>query len=142
MNERIVQAAFGVLEGRVAVEQRPWFCLKVARQIVEAGMGWRAGEFYRRYWTHKVEENKTEVPWARDLERSLRWGGYSVHIPQAGDLVFSHVTARPYGHVGVMLTDKLVLENTPSERGFRKGNIAVVPLREWVPVTGVFRLRE
>jgi hypothetical protein len=142
VNGRIVAAAWDVVRGELVVETRPMFCLKVVRQIVEHAMRWKPGEFYRRYWTHKVEENRTAEPWARDLERSLRNRGLAAKEPQAGDLVFNFRAAWPYGHVGVMLSNSVVLENTPSNRGFSRGNIRLVPLKEWGTPTTVIRLKE
>lgn len=142
MNQRIVKAILDALAGKIPVETRPMYCLKVVRQIVEAAMGWAPGEFYRRYLTHRVEENTTNVPWARDMERSLRRSGFEVANPVAGALVFSHVTARPYGHVGILLTPELVFENSPTPRGWRhtRHNLQLVPFNNWVPLTGIMDL--
>lgn len=140
MIPHIAQSAWAVVTGDLKVEERPWFCLKVVRQIVEHAKKWEPGEFYRHYWTHKVEENKTAEPWARDLERSLREQGRAVHDVQAGDLVFRHDLAKPYGHAAVMLTNDVLLENTPSARGFSRGNLRIVPLSTWGKPTTIIRL--
>ena len=144
MQKQIRNGTWRAIHGQLRVETRPWFCLKVVREIVENGMGWKPGDFYRRYWTHKVEENKTNEPWARDLERSLRNRGWAIPLAEArvGDLVFRYDVAKPYGHVGVIYDGGLIFENTPTTRGFGKGNLRLTPLAEWGVPTTIIRLRE
>lgn len=131
-----------VITGELRIEERPWFCLKAVRQIVEDAMGWPSHHFYTLYWTHRVEENTTTEPWARDLERSLRMQGFKVDgPPKQGDLVFNYNAAAPYGHVGLMLTDELVIENYPGTRGFKgPGAIQITALSDWAKPTTVIRL--
>ena len=128
-------AAALAVNGTVAAPQ-PNYCLRLVRQIVEYAYGWGPNEFYERYWTHTVEENNTGEPWARDLERSFREGGYAVHEPQAGDLVFNHKVAAPFGHAGIMLSDILVLDVSPWSFG---PPLRLTPVWEWEP-TLVVRL--
>ena len=142
MNLKIVRAAWEVIQGSLPVERRTGFCLRVVREIVEHAYGWKPGEFYDRYRTTKVEENHTHEPWARDLERSMRNAGLAVPAPQAGDLIFNYKLGWPYGHVAVMLSHTMVLENSSVRRGFSRGNINLVTLKEWGTPTTVIRLEE
>jgi hypothetical protein len=84
-----------------------------------------------------VEENGTLEPWARDLERSLRDLGLAVDSPRAGDLVFDF-TYYPTGHVGVMLTDDMVLDAFPVGGA---ATLRVTPVNVWAPTT-IIRLPE
>lgn len=139
----IASAASKVIAGELNVETSPWYCLKVTRQIVEHAYGWTPGEFYQHYWREKVEENTTDEPWARDLERSLRNMGYAVPTLEPGYLIFDYTKAKPWGHVAVMLTSELLLENTPAPRGFRgRGALRVTHIREWGEPTTIIRLPE
>ena len=124
-------AAALALNGIIATPQ-PHYCLRLVREIVEHAYGWAPNEFYQRYWTHRVEENRSGEPWARDLERSLRAAGYQVATPQAGDLVFNHRIAWPYGHAGIMLSSMLVLDVWPNATG---PPLRVTPVWEWAPTT-------
>ena len=131
MNLAIVLSAVLVLNGGLTVPE-PHYCLRMAREIVEHAGGWPPNDFYRRYWTHRVEENSTTGPWARDLERSMRHAGLQVDSPKAGDLVFNHHLGWPYGHVGVMLSDILVLDVWPNPTG---PPLRVTPVWDWAPTT-------
>jgi hypothetical protein len=117
-NELIQGAVLAAMSGQWTPEPEPGYCLKTVRQTVETALGWESGEFYARYRTHVVEENDTGVPWARDLQRSLRLAGYGVPYEgrQPGDLLFTHKLA-PQGHTGVLLSRWHMLENTNSSRG-------------------------
>jgi hypothetical protein len=127
---RIVLAAALAINGGITAQ--PHHCLRFVRQVVEHAYGWPPMGFYERYWTHRVEENRSGEPWARDLERSLRNAGYQVATPQAGDLVFNHAVAWPYGHAGVMLSDVLVIDAWPNPRG---PPLRVTPVWDWKPTT-------
>lgn len=119
-NESIIAAVLAVLNGKLAIfDAESGYCLRVVREVVEDAFGWESHEFYRRYWTETVEENTTETPWARDLQRSLRLSNYGVPADerQGGDLVFCWRMGRPIGHAGVLLAADFVLENTSTERG-------------------------
>ena len=133
MNTAIVLAAALTINGTIGTPQAH-YCLRLVREIVESAYGMPSGAFYTMYWTHRVEENRTSEPWARDLERSLRAAGLAVPIPQAGDLVFNHQVAWPYGHAGVMLSDVLVLDVWPNATG---PPLRVTPVWEWAPTTVV-----
>ena len=131
MNTAVVLAAALALNGTVATPQVN-YCLRLVRQVVEAAYGMPDGAFYDLYWTHRVEENTTNEPWARDLERSLRAAGLTVTTPKAGDLVFNHALAWPYGHAGIMLSSILVLDVWPHATG---PPLRVTPVWEWAPTT-------
>ena len=152
MNERIREAAYRVLRGTLKVEKRPGYCLKLVRQIVEDALDMAPGDFYRVFVYPHFHLNPGETYedikpyWARGAERALREQGFMVHIDQAkpGDLVFSYRVSRPYGHVGILLDGKMVLENTTARRGWNRndmGAIRYTPMREWGPITTVARLR-
>ena len=130
-NLAIVLAATLALNGRVA-EPTPNYCLRLVREVVEHALGWEPYTFYAVFWTHRVEQNRTAEPWARDLERSLRAAGYAVRVGQAGDLVFNHQLAWPYGHAGILITPNLVLDVWPHATG---PPLRLVPIAEWAPTT-------
>ena len=130
MDVRIVLAAALALNGGIPAS--PHYCLRFVREVVEHALGMQPYEFHRTYWTHRVEENRTGEPWARDIERSLRNAGLQVDTPRAGDLVFNHRIALPYGHAGIMLSDILVLDVWPNPRG---PPLRVTPVWDWHPTT-------
>lgn len=131
MNAAIAAAAALALAGGVAQPTDTGYCLQFVREVVEHALGWPDRAFYRRYWVQRVEENDTSEPWARDLERSLRDLGYAVDEPRAGDLVFDF-TYRPVGHVGVMLTNDVVLDVFPVGG---VPTLRVTPVSVWAPTT-------
>ena len=137
MQLSIVLAAALTLNGHGPTPQ-PHYCLKLVREVVELAYGLPPMAFYERWWTHRVEENRSGEPWARDLERSLRAAGLTVPTPQAGDLVFNHAIAWPYGHAGIMLSDILVLDVWPNATG---PPLRLTPVWEWAPTT-IIRLPE
>ena len=137
MDILIVLAATAALNGRLA-EPTPRYCLRLVREIVEHALGLEPYGFYRLWRSHHVEENRTSEPWARDMERSLRAHGFAVPTARAGDLVFNHAIARPYGHAGIMLTDNLVLDVWPDATG---PPLRLTPIAEWAPTT-IVRLPE
>lgn len=142
-NDLIVQAVYDAMAGKYPVELRPLYCLKLARQVVEYGFGWPSGEFHRQYWKEKVEENKTKEPWARDVQRSLRRMGKQIPFEDrmAGDLGFIWQAAFPVGHCGVIMLDgDWFFENTPSDRGYEKGNLKLTHFSELKHGLEVFRL--
>ena len=135
MNTLIVVSAALAINGGVA-NPTPHYCLRLVREVVEHALGWEPNEFYRVFWTHRVEENTTGEPFARDLERSMRHAGLQVATPRSGDLVFNHRIAWPYGHAGIMLSSMLVLDVWPNATG---PPLRVTPVWEWAPTT-VIRL--
>ena len=137
MNTAVMLAAAMTLNG-LGPTPHPHYCLKLVREIVEIAYAVPPGTFYQHFWTHRVEENTTNEPWARDLERSLRNAGHAVTTARAGDLVFNHRVGLPYGHAGVMLSDALVLDVWPNATG---PPLRLVPVWEWAPTT-IIRLPE
>lgn len=135
MDLAIVLAAALTLNGGVATPEAN-YCLRFVRQVVEHAYQLPEGGFYDLYWTRTVEENLTSEPWARDLERSFRDAGLVVYDLQPGDLVFNHKVAWPYGHVGIMLSDVLVLDVWPDATG---PPLRLTPVWEWAP-TSIVRL--
>jgi hypothetical protein len=157
INQKIARSALDVLAGTLKIETRPWFCLRAVRQIVQAATG---ADFYGRYLVKETSMregkhvgNSRNDPWAADIESSLRHLGLSVKPEdmRAGDIVCSWKSAKPYGHIGIALGPDLVLENSPTQRGFSKayrhpdgkvGYINLCPVTEFPEITGVFRLKE
>ena len=131
MNTAMVLAVTLALNGTITTPQSG-YCLRFVRQVVEFAYNMPDSAFYGLYWTHRVEENHTNEPWARDLERSLRAAGLAVVAPQAGDLVFNYRILWPYGHAGVMLSDILVVDVQPHATG---PPLRVTPVWEWGPTT-------
>src|SRR5690625_5616425 len=86
-------------------------------------MGWSGHELYRRFLVAGTtrrpgtpEERLAAArldPGAADLEASAKQLGWQVPgvERQAGDLVFNHAAAAPVGHVGVLISRDVVLEN-------------------------------
>jgi hypothetical protein len=134
----IVLSAALTLNGLAPITPQAHYCLRLVREVIEHAYQLPPGAFYARYWTHKVEENATSEPWARDLERSLRAAGLTVTTPRAGDLVFNHRVAHPYGHAGIMLSSILVLDVWPNATG---PPLRLTPVWEWAPTT-IIRLPE
>ena len=135
------------------METRPGYCLKVVRQIVEDGLDLAPGEFYHRWIYPNFKLKPGETPedikpyWARGAERALREAGLAVHSvkdAEPGDLVFSWRSSYPYGHVGVLLDGKLILENTYARRrGWKRdgqGALRITPMREWDQITTLVRI--
>lgn len=150
-NEQIVRSAEKALSGELPLPVTSGLCLRLVRLVIEHALGI---DFYAEYLTHRVERAAGDDtdPWARDLERSMRLGGFAVLEPQSkqryvgmralkelampGDLLFRHDVAPTragtnVGHVGILLHNGLVLENiNPRFRpeGFHRRNTAVTPL--------------
>ena len=137
MNAAIAAAAALALSGGIAQPAENGYCLQFVREVVEHALGWPDRAFYRLYWVQRVEENDTDEPWARDMERALRDLGFAVDTPRAGDLVFDF-TYHPTGHVGVMLTDDMVLDAFPVEG---VPTLRVTPVSVWAPTT-IIRMTE
>jgi len=131
VNAAVAAAAALALAGGIAQPADAGYCLRFVREVVEHAFEWPDRELYARCWTRRVEENATAEPWARDLERSLRERGYAVTVPRAGDLVFDFTYA-PVGHVGVMLTDDMVLDVYPVGG---VPTLRLTPVAEWLPTT-------
>lgn len=150
-SERIIRSAEKALAGELQLPVSSGYCLRLVRMVIEHALDI---DFYGTYLTHRVERAPSDDtdPWARDVERSMRLGGYAVLAPQPnqryvgmralkevampGDLLFRHDVAPTragtnVGHVGILLHNGLVLENiNPRFRpeGFHRRNTAVTPL--------------
>jgi len=133
-NERITAAAWrAVLNQLNGLPTRPGWCLQAVRVIVEEALGWPSHELYRRFLVagtsrrpggpeQRVAAARLD-PWAADMEASAKQLGWQVPgvERQAGDLVFNHAVAAPIGHVGVLISRDVVLENI--DPAFRPGSV-------------------
>lgn len=134
-NDRIVKAAIAAANGQVPnLPQQSGYCLQFVRMVVEWGLyDGRDREFYRRHLVagttrrggtplERLLEARVD-PWAADMEASAKALGWPVMgiLRQAGDLVFDHKAAEPVGHVGVLISKDMVLENI--HRKYRPGSI-------------------
>lgn len=144
-NERIRAAAW--LAARRQLKGAPreaGSCLQLVRVVVEAALGLRSHEFYDRFLVAGTSRrggteserlaNARANPWAADMEASakkLDWG-IPFHARQAGDLLFNHRAAEPYGHVAVLLDRDTVLENV--DLAFRPASIHLGPALALTPV--------
>lgn len=133
-NERIVKAAVAAANGQVPnLPQKSGYCLQLVRMVVEWGLFEGRREFYKRYLvagtsrrggTPQERLNEAKVdPWAADMEASAKALGWGVPalLRKPGDLVFDHNAAAPIGHVGVLISRDMVLENI--HRTYRPGSI-------------------
>ena len=129
-------AALLAIGGLLKVERTPGYCLKVVRQVEEKARGWRDGQFY------DLIPNAPRT--ALGAELALKARGWEVPASDArpGDIVFNGRVSLPEGHVGRLVADGLVLENTTAARGVRLGGaLALTPLAQF-GVTTVIRLPE
>lgn len=123
MNERIVASLVLAANKRLTVPIEPYWCLKFVRIVLEHALFGGRWELYDRYLvagTSRREGTPAERlkaakvdPWASDFEASakkLGWGVPSL-LRKPGDLVFNHNALPPQGHVGILLTRDLVVEN-------------------------------
>jgi hypothetical protein len=169
VNDRIVLTAWRALRGDVPVATASGFCLKVVRQVLEAALGMRDGQFYDEHvheWVQPSGYDRSFGHWARDAERSLRHAGMAIQPAEVlpGDLLFKYDAAevsealwrkyfpgRPYepgvhvGHVRILLTPDVVFENIrPSYRPsayLRRGNLSLTPFEDFPAVTTYIRYR-
>lgn len=117
-NKKIVEAAYRAMFGQFPVENSSGgWCLRVTRQIVQEALGIDHAEFYKRYMPEKAEGTDPNVPYARDVQLSLRNLGYGVKEEDIlpGD-IFCSWRPLPYGHIGIVLSKEHVLENIASSR--------------------------
>lgn len=131
MNEAIRASAYRAARGEIrGLPTAAFYCLKLARLIVEDALFEGRVEFYDRYLVARTtqghEKRDDWTPWAADAEASMKKLGFAVPFSdrQAGDLVFNYRAARPYGHVGVLIEPNLVLENIRPEYRPRSIHIA------------------
>jgi len=132
-NKKIVEASYRALLGQTLVENSSsGWCLRVVRQIVQDALRIGHDDFYARFLKVKASETDPNVPYARDIQVSLRSLGYSVSEENImpGDLFFSW-KPMPYGHTGIVLTTDYVLENSSGSRAVaRNGFLCVSKLED------------
>lgn len=163
--ERIVQAAYDVLRGDVNTEpHQSGLCLALVRVVIERAFyagHWRFYDLHRSVIVQQ-DERASDVPYARDLEASLRAQGMALGLPRTGpdgdpiryvdpdalrdvepgNIVFRWDTAKDrngvfVGHVAVVMPGRLLLENVASRHGsLSRGPTKLSPLGSW-PVTTV-----
>ena len=124
MNDHITRAAWDAATGRIPVPTKPFYCLSLARRIIEHAIFNDEYRFYDTYLTTgssmrigKHAGKQRQDPWASDLEASMKHLRYTIPVDerQAGDLIFNHKAAQPYGHVGILIDQNTVLENIRNE---------------------------
>ena len=157
-NQKIVASLLRAAAGEVEIPQAPGWCLSFVRAVVEDALYGGVRKFYdlhlkagttRRGGTEAERLREAWVsPWAADIERSMKVLGLGVPalLRRPGDLVFNHNAAAPVGHVGILLSRDLVVENI--NRSYRRqsvhlprGSLSVTPFKS-LPWTLVARLRE
>jgi hypothetical protein len=161
-NEKVVQAAYDALNGRVTLPTQSGFCLQHTRLIVERAHGLPSHGWYK-WRTHIVERAPGDdtSPWARDMERSMRMQDFHIAAPlegnrylteeqvaQAipGDIVFRWDLYKTkagtfVGHVGIIMPGGLIYENiNPSSRpnSYKLGVNSLTPLKDF-PMTLIAR---
>lgn len=156
MNDKIVAAAVKAANGGIpGLPKAGGYCLQFVRMVIENAMGWPSHRFYEKYLVaatsarggdglYALDAARAD-PWAADMEASVKALKWAVPFAerQAGDLIFNHKAARPVGHVGILLTEDMVIENIkPSYRpkSIHIGVISLTPLR-YFPYTLVARVR-
>jgi len=158
VNEAIVEAAVAAANGRITtLPTKPGYCLAFVRCIIERALWSGQWQLYDKYLVTgtsrrgddpaaNLREAKAD-PWAADLEASAKRLGWAIPslLRKPGDLVFDHRAAAPIGHVGILLSRGLVIENihpTFRPKSIHLGNsISITPFasRPW---TLVARVRE
>jgi len=161
-NEKVVQAAYDAMSGKINLPTRSGFCLQHTRLIIERAHGLPSHGWYR-WRTHTVERapGDDNDPWARDMERSMRMNNFHVEIPregsrylkedqvengQPGDIVFRWnlytTKAGTYvGHVGILMPGGFIYENiNPNSRptAYKLGVNSLTPLKDF-PMTLIAR---
>lgn len=157
MNERIVRAAVAAANKQVpGLPQESGYCLKFVRLVVEWGLFEGRTEFYKRFLVagtskrggtpaERLSEARLD-PWAADLEASAKALGWAVPsaFRRPGDLVFNHAAAAPVGHVGILLSRGMVIEQIhpsyrPGSIHLAHGSLSITPFasRPWTLVARV-----
>lgn len=156
-NEQIVAAAVDAANGKIStLPTRPGYCLAFVRCVVERALWNGQWRLYDKYLidgtTKRGDDPKKrlkeaqEDPWASDMERSMKLLGMAVPalLRKPGDLVFNYHAAAPIGHVGILLSRGLVIENihpTYRKNSVHLGNsISITPYAS-LPWTLVARVR-
>lgn len=167
VNDRIHAAAVDAVRGDVpGLPTDPGWCLTFVRVLIERALAWPSHTLYK-WRTHPVTRPggaAPTVPWARDMERSLKLAGMEVagrrYGPprdaeryvdvdeadlQPGDVLFRWDAAYqdevPVGHVGLYFGHRLVLESvSPLGRpGALARDATVLSRLGFWPVTTVIR---
>lgn len=134
--ENIRGAVLSYMDGHLAIhDSKSGDCLKVTRQLVQAGLGWDYDFFYEVFHSHPVEDEPEGAKWARSAMRSLREQGRRVAFSDTEPIVFSEVqpgdvlcswkVGGPIGHISLALSggkDALMIENTSTQRGVKISN--------------------
>jgi hypothetical protein len=127
-NKKIVESAYKAMFGQLAVENSAGgWCLRVTRQIIQDALKIDHAEFYKRYMQHKASGTDPNVPFARDVQLSLRNLGYGVSESDIlpGDLFFSW-KPMPWGHVGIVLNSEYAIENLSGNRPIARNKFLCV----------------
>lgn len=121
MNPEIVKAAWKAAQLEIDVPRQPFMCLSLVRRIVEWAHYGGQYRFYSDYLVSRTSFARARAkdgsidltPYASDIEASMKTLGLQIDLPmrQAGDLIFNHNAAKPYGHVGILLDQNTVIEN-------------------------------
>jgi len=143
-NEKIVMAAVDAANGKIpTLPNKPGYCLAFVRTVVERalwGGQWTLYDTFLVDGTTKRGDDPAkrlaeakEDPWAADLERSMKLLGMTVPamFRKPGDLVFNYRGAAPMGHVAVLLTRDMVIENI--HPNFRPHSIHLKPFLSITP---------
>lgn len=157
VNERIVRAAVAAANKQVpGLPQESGYCLKFVRLAVEWALFEGRSEFYKRYLVagtskrggtpaERLAEARQD-PWAADMEAAAKALGWAIPsaFRRAGDLVFDHSAAAPVGHVGILLSRGMVIEQIhprfrPTSIHLSHGSLSITPYaaRPWTLVARV-----
>lgn len=143
INTKILESSLKAWGGQIAVENSSGgWCLRVVRQIIQDALGIDHAEFYRRYMTHQAVGTDPAIPYARDVQYSLRQQGLAVKVAKAGDIGCSW-RPMPYGHIWIYISPSIVLENLDGSRPFAKrGYLGLTHVNDLKIPIEIFRLRE
>ena len=120
-------------------DTEPGMCAMVTRQMLMRALGLSYDQFYARFRTVAVDgRSLADVPWARDIQATLRSLGYNVPLDevQGGDILCTWQLAKQ-GHIGVLYDSRLLIENTGQSRGLlisgfnRLTPVEQIPVEHW-----------
>lgn len=157
VNEKIVKAAVDAANGKIAtLPTKPGMCLAFVRCVIERALWNGQWVLYDKALVAgtsrrgndpaaNLREAKAD-PWAADLEASAKKLGWAIPavLRTPGDIVFCHEAAKPLGHVAIVLSRNLVIENVhPNYRpnSIHLANSLSITPYEAVPWTLVARVR-
>lgn len=150
----------------MGVPTKPGNCLVLVRVIIQNAYKISYDEFYAHRTNPVPRDYDMHIPWARDMERSLRskWSVRTHRIGptgdpfkyvdwqdpaiKPGDIIFKWDTAinrqgDHVGHVGIYIGAGLLVENVDpayrpnSFRNSRNPTFNITPLGDWAPTTVV-----